>query len=162
MASRPSRRRFGHYLAAAIEVMLRDHQRLAQARELIDLCAAGRRRDHDLRLPARPAPRRAAARLQAAPLQNSYGCIAAVDYVTASYGAVELVFLHLGRLIQDLQFWTAFEVGQALCPQRLRADLLDHAAEAQSGADRASAPSGVSERRRARHGPRHRPQHALH
>ena len=35
----------------------------------------------------------------------------------------------------------------ALCAERLRADLLDHAAEAQSGADRASAPPRVADRR---------------
>ena len=52
----------------------------------------------------------------AAPLENSYGCIASVDYVTATYGAVELIFLHLGRPIQDLQFWTSFEVGQVYVP----------------------------------------------
>ena len=48
----------------------------------------------------------------AGPLQNSYGCIAAVDYVTSTYGALELLMLHLGRPIQDLQFWTSFEVGK--------------------------------------------------
>jgi argininosuccinate lyase len=52
-------------------------------------------------------------------LQNSYSCIAAVDYVTATYGALELLFLHLGRPIQDLQFWTSFEVGQVYVPNSL-------------------------------------------
>src|SRR5690606_9809742 len=52
----------------------------------------------------------------AAPLPNSYSCIAAVDYITSTYSALELVFLHLGRLIQDFQFWTAFEVGQLYVP----------------------------------------------
>jgi argininosuccinate lyase len=39
-----------------------------------------------------------------------------VDYITATYGAIELMFLHLGRPIQDLQFWTSFEVGQVYVP----------------------------------------------
>jgi argininosuccinate lyase len=51
-----------------------------------------------------------------APLENSYGCIASVDYVTATYSAIELIFLHLGRPIQDLQVWTSFEVGQVYVP----------------------------------------------
>ena len=54
-----------------------------------------------------------------APQRNSYSCIAAVDYITASYSALELTFLHLGRFIQDLQFWTAFEVGQIYVPNAL-------------------------------------------
>ena len=36
--------------------------------------------------------------------------------MTATYGAIELMFLHLGRPIQDLQFWTSFEVGQIYVP----------------------------------------------
>ena len=48
--------------------------------------------------------------------ENSYGCIAAVDYITAPYSAVKLMMLHLGRLIQDLQFWSSFEVGQLHVP----------------------------------------------
>jgi argininosuccinate lyase len=53
------------------------------------------------------------------PLLNSYGCIASVDYVTGLYSAIKLVFLHLGRVIQDLQFWSAFEVGQLYVPNSL-------------------------------------------
>lgn len=106
---------FGHYLAAAIEVMLRDHERLAQARELLDLSPMGAAA---ITTSGFPLDRGRVAHLLgfAAPLQNSYGCIAAIDYVTATYSAVELVFLHLGRLIQDLQVWTAFEVGQLYVP----------------------------------------------
>ena len=50
------------------------------------------------------------------PLQNSYSCIASIDYITSTYSAIELLFLHLGRFIQDLQFWTSFEVGQVYVP----------------------------------------------
>jgi argininosuccinate lyase len=52
-------------------------------------------------------------------LVNSYGCIASVDYVTGLYSAMKLMFLHLGRVIQDMQFWTAFEVGQLYVPNSL-------------------------------------------
>lgn len=105
----------GHYLSAAIEVMLRDHRRLVQARELLDLCPLGAAA---ITTSGFPLDRHRTAHLLGfkAPLQNSYGCIAAVDYVTGVFSAVELVFLHLGRLIQDLQFWTAFEVGQIYVP----------------------------------------------
>jgi len=53
------------------------------------------------------------------PLVNSYGCIASVDYVTGLYSAIKLIFVHLGRVIQDMQFWSAFEVGQLYVPNAL-------------------------------------------
>jgi len=105
----------GHYLAAAIEVMLRDHERLSQARALLDLSPMGAAA---ITTSGFALDRARVAHLLgfAAPLQNSYGCIAAVDYVTATYSAIELIFLHLGRVIQDLQAWTAFEVAQLYVP----------------------------------------------
>jgi argininosuccinate lyase len=95
--------------------MLRDHERLMQARELLDLSPMGAAA---ITTSGFPIDRARVARLLGfqAPLENSYGCIAAVDYVTATFSALELVFLHLGRVIQDLQFWTAFEVGQIYVP----------------------------------------------
>ena len=53
------------------------------------------------------------------PTANSYGSIASVDYITGLYSAVKLTCLHLGRVVQDLQFWTAFEVGQLYVPNSL-------------------------------------------
>jgi argininosuccinate lyase len=55
----------------------------------------------------------------ARPLENSYGCIASVDYITGIYGAMALAFLHLGRPIQDFQVWSSFEVGQLYVPNAL-------------------------------------------
>jgi argininosuccinate lyase len=55
----------------------------------------------------------------AAPALNSYGCIAAVDYITGLYSALRLMFVHLGRVVQDMAFWSAFEVGQLYVPNSL-------------------------------------------
>ena len=106
---------FGHYLGAMTEVLLRDIERVAAAREIVDRSPMGAAA---ITTSGFPIDRGGMAELLgfAQPLQNSYGCIAAVDYVTAVYGAVELMFLHLGRPIQDLQFWTSFEVGQVYVP----------------------------------------------
>ena len=106
---------FGHYLAAAIEVMLRDHGRLMEARRLLNYSPMGAAA---ITTSGFPLDRARVAHLLgfAAPLENSYGCIAAIDYLTATFSAIELMFLHLGRVIQDLQFWTSFEVGQARAP----------------------------------------------
>ena len=51
--------------------------------------------------------------------ETAYGCIASVDYITGLYSAMKLVFLHLGRVVQDMAFWSSFEVGQFMCPMRL-------------------------------------------
>jgi argininosuccinate lyase len=106
---------FGHYLAAIVEVLTRDIERLHDAREIVDQSPMGAAA---ITTTGFPIDRDLVAKLLgfAHPLQNSYSCIAAVDYVTSTYGALELLFLHLGRPIQDLQFWTSFEVGQVYVP----------------------------------------------
>ncbi len=106
---------FGHYLAAATEVFLRDLERLHATREQLQKCPMGAAA---ITTSGFPIDRHRMAELLGfeAPLQNSYSCIAAVDYVTALYSAIKLTFLHLGRLVQDFQFWSAFEVGQLYVP----------------------------------------------
>ena len=106
---------FGHYLSAAAEVLIRDMERLEAARAIVDLSPMGAAA---ITTTGFPIDRALVARLLgfSAPLQNSYGCIASVDYITSVYSAIELMFLHLGRLLQDMQFWTAFEVGQLYVP----------------------------------------------
>ncbi|MCV0349867.1 MAG: argininosuccinate lyase [Nitratireductor sp.] len=109
---------FGHYLSAAVEVLLRDIERLQAARANIDHCPMGAAA---ITTSGFPIDRARMADLLgfSEPLRNSYGCIASVDYVTGLYSAMKLTFLHLGRLIQDMQFWSAFEVGQLHVPGSL-------------------------------------------
>ncbi len=109
---------FGHYLAAAIEVLLRDAARLDATADGLEHCPMGAAA---ITTSGFAIDRARVAELLGfeAPLQNSYGCIASVDYVTGLYSAMKLVFLHLGRVVQDLQFWSAFEVGQLYVPNSL-------------------------------------------
>ena len=109
---------FGHYLAAAIEVLLRDSERLEAAIKHLDLCPMGAAA---ITTSGFQINRERMAELLGfeAPLLNSYGCIASVDYITGLYSAMKLVFLHLGRVIQDMAFWSAFEVGQLYVPNAL-------------------------------------------
>jgi argininosuccinate lyase len=109
---------FGHYLAAAIEVLLRDAGRLDAAAEGLEHCPMGAAA---ITTSGFAIDRARVADLLgfSGPLQNSYGCIASVDYVTGLYSAIKLIFLHLGRVVQDLQFWSAFEVGQLYVPNAL-------------------------------------------
>ncbi|MBD7993396.1 argininosuccinate lyase [Ochrobactrum sp. Sa2BUA5] len=106
---------FGHYLAAATEVLIRDIERLEAARAIVNQSPMGAAA---ITTSGFPIDRKRVSELLgfAAPLNNSYSCIAAVDYITSTYSALELMFIHLGRLIQDFQFWTSFEVGQIYVP----------------------------------------------
>lgn len=106
---------FGHYLSAVIEVLIRDIARLEEARKVVDLSSMGAAA---ITTSGFPVDRQLMADLLgfAATQRNSYSCIAAVDYLTATYSAVELLFLHLGRLVQDFQVWSSFEVGQIYVP----------------------------------------------
>ena len=109
---------FGHYLGAIVEVILRDAERLDAAAGGLEHCPMGAAA---ITTSGFPIDRERVAALLGfeGPLLNSYGCIASVDYVTGLYSAIKLVFIHLGRLIQDLQFWSAFEVGQIYVPNSL-------------------------------------------
>ncbi|WP_137136667.1 argininosuccinate lyase [Rhizobium sp. FKY42] len=106
---------YGHYLGAVIEILIRDIERIEAARAIVDRSSMGAAA---ITTSGFPIDRHRVAHLLgfAEPLQNSYSCIAAVDYVTSVYGALELMFLHLGRPIQDFQFWSSFEVGQLYLP----------------------------------------------
>lgn len=109
---------FGHYLGAVIEVLLSDTNRLAAAARALDHCPMGAAA---ITTSGFPIDRQRVADLLGfrEPKLNSYGCIASVDYITGLYSALKLVFLHLGRVVQDLAFWSAFEVGQLHVPNSL-------------------------------------------
>ena len=106
---------WGHYLGAFIEILQRDVERITVARSSSELCSMGaaaitttgfnldRKRMSDLLG-------------FAAPLENSYGCISSVDYVTGLYSALKVMFLNMGRFIQDLAQRSAFEVGHIYVP----------------------------------------------
>ncbi|RVT81787.1 argininosuccinate lyase [Rhodobacteraceae bacterium CCMM004] len=109
---------FGHYLAAVLEVLLGDLDRLARAMQALDACPMGAAA---IITTGFPIDRDRVAHLLGfeRPRLNSYACIAGVDYVTGLYSAIKLVFLHLGRVVQDMAFWSAFEVGQLYVPNAL-------------------------------------------
>ncbi len=109
---------FGHYLSAIIEVLVRDTERLFAAYGTVDKSPMGAAA---ITTSGFPIDRARVADLLgfAEPVRNSYSAIAAIDYVTSTYGAIELMFLHLGRPIQDFQFWSSFEAGQLYVPNAL-------------------------------------------
>jgi argininosuccinate lyase len=102
---------YGHYLGAVIETLLRDAERLEQARQTADLCPMGAAA---ITTTGFPLDRARVAELLgfAGILPNSYGCIASADYTSQVYATIKLMALNLGRFAQDMAFWTSFEVGQ--------------------------------------------------
>ena len=109
---------FGHYLSAVVEVLLRDAARLNAAANGLEHCPMGAAA---ITTSGFPIDRGRVADLLGFEelLLNAYGCIASVDYVTALYSALKLVFVHLGRVVQDMGYWAAFEVGQLYVPNNL-------------------------------------------
>ncbi len=106
---------FGHYLAALVEMLLRDADRLLHALKTVDRCSMGAAAITTSGFGLDRA--RVASLLGFAEVQeNSYGCIAVVDYLAETYAAVKLLCLGLGRFVQDLNVWTGFEVGHMHVP----------------------------------------------
>jgi argininosuccinate lyase len=101
---------FGHYLLAVIELMGRDERRLQAAfatvnRSPLGACA--------ISTTGFPIDREYTARLLGFEgLQlNSYGAIAATDYLTEAAGAISTCMLNLGRVTQDFLMWCTAEFG---------------------------------------------------
>jgi len=109
---------FGHYLCAIAETVMRDAARLHLAIRSLDACPMGAAA---ITTSGFPIDRQRVANLLgfSTALTNSYGAIAGVDYITGLYTAMRLIFLHLGRPVQDFAFWSAFEVGQLRVPDSL-------------------------------------------
>ena len=106
---------FGHYLFAVLETVLGDIERLAAARLVVDRCPMGAAA---ITTTGFQVDRARMAELLgfAGPTGNSYASIAGIEYLTSVYSSLKLLFLHLGRVIQDLQFWSSFEIGQLYVP----------------------------------------------
>ena len=106
---------YGHYLAAFVELSLRDMDRLLHAAKTVDLSSMGAAAITTSGFGLDRA-RMATLLGFAEPQENSYGAIAAADYATGVYSALKLLFLHAGRFVQDLNAWTGFEIGHLRVP----------------------------------------------
>ena len=106
---------FGHYLGALIEILERDLDLLFHVYRVVDkssmgavaITASGFNLNRE----------RMAELLGFSEVQeNSYGCIAAVDYLTEVYSTLKILFINLGRFIQDLGQWTSFDLSYLYVP----------------------------------------------
>jgi argininosuccinate lyase len=100
----------GHYLMAVIECLERDTARLQAAFGRVNQCPLGA---CAITTTGFPIDRYYTAELLGFDgLQmNSYGAIAAADYVTESCSVLSVCMLNLGRLAQDLLQWSGVEFG---------------------------------------------------
>jgi argininosuccinate lyase len=106
---------FGHYLGALIEALLRDVDRLLHAYLTVDRSPLGAAA---ITTSGFGLDRARTAQLLgfAAVLENSYGCIAGIDYIAETYMAVKVMAIGLGRFVQDLNSWTGFETSHLHVP----------------------------------------------
>ena len=99
-----------HYLLASVECLQRDFGRLAAAfatvnRNPLGACA--------ITTTGFPIDRSLTTELLGFEglQENSYGAIAAIDYLTESTGALAVCMVNLGKLVQDLLLWCTREYG---------------------------------------------------
>ena len=126
-----------HYLLAVIEQLERDHVRLRAAYVSTNKCPLGAcaitGTGFDI-------DRRLTSDLLGfdEPTGNTYGSIATVDYLLETAGAVQVMLVGLGRVIQDLLLWCTREFGylrlaeglvqgSSIMPQKRNPVALEHA-----------------------------------
>ncbi len=99
-----------HYLLAVVELMGRDTGRLRAAYSTVNRCPMGA---CAISTTGFPIDREFTATLLGFEgLQlNSYGAIAATDYLTETAGAIMTAMLNLGRVTQDFLLWCTAEMG---------------------------------------------------
>ena len=126
-----------HYLLGVAEFLARDAARIQAAFAHVNLSPLGA---CAITTTGFPIDRGLTARLLGFEglAENSYGAIAAVDYLTESAAAVAVAMVNLGRLVQDLLLWStrefallrlsdAFVQSSSIMPQKRNPVALEHA-----------------------------------
>ena len=126
----------GHYLMATVEFLERDLFRLRQSYHTVNCCPLGA---CVATTTGFPIDRSLLARLLGfdAVLENAYGCIASVDYLIESMGALTTLMVSVGKFIQDLLLWCSqdsgllvlpdgFVQGSSIMPQKRNPVALEH------------------------------------
>jgi argininosuccinate lyase len=126
-----------HYLLAVIEQLERDTVRLVAAYDTTNVNPLGACAITGTGFPIDR--RRTSALLGfSGPTGNTYGSIAAIDYLLESAGAVQTLMVGLGRVVQDLLVWCTMEFGyvrlgdgfvqgSSIMPQKRNPVALEHA-----------------------------------
>ncbi len=123
---------FAHHLMAYVEMLGRDRQRLAGARERTSLCPLG---SAALAGTAFPIDRHFTAQALgfAGPTENSMDAVASRDHIAEFLFAASMLSVHLSRLAEELTLWCsdgfrfialsdAFTTGSSIMPQKRNPD----------------------------------------
>jgi argininosuccinate lyase len=126
-----------HYLLAAAEFLGRDAARIQGAFTRVNLCPLGA---CAITTTGFPIDREMTAGLLGFDglAENSYGAIAAIDYLTESVGCVAVAMVNLGKFVQDMLLWSTREFGflrlsdafvqcSSIMPQKRNPVALEHA-----------------------------------
>ena len=124
-----------HHLLAYVEMLGRDHERLADCRERINVLPLGA---GALAGTSLPIDRKLVARLLRFPrlAENSLDAVSDRDFVVELLAALSLVAVHLSRFAEDVILWSteefgiielddAFATGSSLMPQKKNPDVLE-------------------------------------
>jgi argininosuccinate lyase len=101
---------FAHYLLAAIELLGRDEVRLEAAFETVNRCPLGACAISTTGFPIDRYYTASLLGFEGLQL-NSYGAIAATDYLTETCGVLATLMVGLGRVAQDFLLWSTAEFG---------------------------------------------------
>lgn len=127
----------GHYLMAMVEVLERDEERLRAAYERVNRCPLGACAITTTGWPIKR--ERTMELLGFNGMQvNSYGAIAAVDYLTEACSVVATAMVSFGRFAQEMLLWSTAEFGflrlsdayvqiSSIMPQKRNPVPLEHA-----------------------------------
>jgi argininosuccinate lyase len=99
-----------HYLLAVAEFLKRDGQRIRGAFRRVNLCPMGAAA---ITTSGFPVDRRTVAESLGFEglAENSFGAIAAIDYVTDTAAVLAVAMVNLGKFVQDLLLWATREFG---------------------------------------------------
>jgi argininosuccinate lyase len=101
---------FAHYLQAVIELLGRDERRLQAAFATVNRCPLGACAISTTGFPIDRHYTKELLGFEGLQL-NSYGAIAATDYLTETCGVIATAMVNLGRVAQDFLLWSTAEFG---------------------------------------------------
>lgn len=127
---------YGHYIAAVLEALLRDIDRLLYNYNYVDCSPYGAAA---ITTTGFPIDRNITSELLGfiEPVLNSYGAIASTDYILNTLGTIKSIGIHLGKYSVDQLDWARMEIGQidipdswvqrsSIMPQKRNAVVFEH------------------------------------
>ncbi len=126
---------FGHHLLAYAEMLLRDKERLVDAKQRMNYCPLGA---CALAGTTYPTNREMTAKDLGfiAPMQNSLDCVSDRDFCIELASALSILMVHLSRFSEEIVLWSswefkfielddAFSTGSSIMPQKKNPDITE-------------------------------------